>query len=121
MGLTKFARVETEAARARKEEAEEYERDKHVFLSAIGLDEDETVVKDEEEGPEIVRLDSKQDEGDFFTEVDRAVALRRKELIKEASLKPELPKNLWKKKLSTTWKRRKSSTWTKSGLFKTRI
>lgn len=87
-GLTKFARVETEAARARKKEAEEYERDKHVFLSAIGLDEDETPVKDEEEGPEIVRLDGNQDEGDFFTEVDKAVALRRKELIKEGSLKP---------------------------------
>lgn len=91
VGLTKFARVETEAARARKKETEEYERDKHVFLSAIGLDEDETPVKDEE-GPEIVRLDGNQDDGDFFTEVDKAVALRRKELIKEGSLKPRAAK-----------------------------
>lgn len=92
VGLTKFARVEREAARARKKEAEEYERDKNVFLSAIGLDEDETVVKDEEEGPEIVKLDGNQDDGDFFTEVDRAVALRRKELIREGSLKPRAAK-----------------------------
>jgi len=99
VGLTKFARVETEAARARKKETEEYERDKHVFLSAIGLDEDETPVKDEEEGPEIVRLDGNQDDGDFFTEVDKAVALRRKELIKEGSLKPRAAKKPQEKEI----------------------
>jgi UDP-N-acetylmuramyl-tripeptide synthetase len=98
VGLTKFARVETEAARARKKETEEYERDKHVFLSAIGLDEDETPVKDEE-GPEIVRLDGNQDDGDFFTEVDKAVALRRKELIKEGSLKPRAAKKPQEKEI----------------------
>ncbi|GLJ22449.1 hypothetical protein SUGI_0422530 [Cryptomeria japonica] len=87
--LTKFGRVEAQAAKLRKKEAEEYERKKHIFLAAVADEEQTAVVEGND--PEIIRPEKEDFGDDFFAEVDKAVALRRSELIKEGVLNVKQP------------------------------
>ncbi|MCO5548638.1 hypothetical protein L7F22_002097 [Adiantum nelumboides] len=81
--LTKFDKIWYKSQEARKQEDEYYKENRSVFREAIGLDpdgEDEDEDEDGEkkiEGPEILTLEDRElanEEGDFFSAVDAAVA-----------------------------------------------
>ncbi|CAA7390881.1 unnamed protein product [Spirodela intermedia] len=84
-GVSKLQQFQRQVSRARKTQEEEYKKDQPLFLSALALEEDAPDVPDQG-GP--------SDSGDdLFGDIDRAIALKRKEFVKQGLLKPNPPKN----------------------------
>ncbi|KAL3619281.1 hypothetical protein CASFOL_036851 [Castilleja foliolosa] len=79
-GVNKFQQIQRQAARARKIQEEEYKKDMPVFLKAL----------EETEDPPASAGDSGDD---LFGDIDKAIALKRQEFIKQGLIKPSLKKN----------------------------
>ncbi|KAK9265361.1 hypothetical protein L1049_003511 [Liquidambar formosana] len=79
-GVSKFDQIHRQAARARKLQEEEFKKDQSVFLSAIAD------VEDAPDNP--VSMNSEGSGDDLFGEIDKAIALKRKEFVKQGLLKP---------------------------------
>ncbi|OVA14020.1 Mur ligase [Macleaya cordata] len=79
-GVSKFQQIHRQAARARKLQEEQFKKDQSTFLSAIAD------VEDAPDNPERENADSAGD--DIFGEIDKAIALKRKEFVKQGLLKP---------------------------------
>ncbi|KAF9613948.1 hypothetical protein IFM89_013483 [Coptis chinensis] len=78
-GVSKFQQIQRQAARARKIQEDQFKKDQSTFLSAI------QDVEDAPDNPE----DGNEDTGDdLFGEIDKAIALKRKEFVKKGLLKP---------------------------------
>ncbi|XP_051119003.1 UDP-N-acetylmuramoyl-L-alanyl-D-glutamate--2,6-diaminopimelate ligase MurE homolog, chloroplastic [Andrographis paniculata] len=75
-GVNKFEQVRRQAARARKRQEEEYKKDQSTFLKAL----------EETEDPPFLSNDDSGD--DLFGEIDKAIALKRQEFIKQGLIKP---------------------------------
>ena len=88
-GVSKFQQIQRQAARARKLEEEDFEKNRNTYLSAIADVEDaaETGRDDEESG------------GDLFSDIDRAISMKRSEFVKQGLLKPNPPKTASLKKI----------------------
>ncbi|CAH9137398.1 unnamed protein product [Cuscuta epithymum] len=76
-GVSKFQQIHRQAARARKQQEERAKNEQSIFLNAIA---------DVEDSPDDPLVDDGQD--DFFGEIDKAIALKRKEFVKQGLLKP---------------------------------
>ncbi|EYU38343.1 hypothetical protein ABFS82_05G103500 [Erythranthe guttata] len=76
-GVNKFEQIQRQAARARKLQEEEYEKDLPVFLKAL---------EETEDSPASVNGDDSGD--DLFGEIDIAIAMKRQEFIKKGLIKP---------------------------------
>ncbi|KAK2984542.1 hypothetical protein RJ640_018920 [Escallonia rubra] len=80
-GVPKFQQIHRQAARARKIEEDQFKKDQSIFLNAIAD------VEDAPDNPESGTNDD--DSGDdLFGEIDKAIALKRKEFVKQGLLKP---------------------------------
>ncbi|EPS66522.1 hypothetical protein M569_08254, partial [Genlisea aurea] len=78
-GVNKFEQIHRQAARARKLQEEEFEKDKPLFLKAI---------EETEEIPDSAVTDDYSAPGDdLFGEIDKAIALKREEFIKKGLIK----------------------------------
>ncbi|KAH6835005.1 ALBINO OR PALE-GREEN 13 [Perilla frutescens var. hirtella] len=75
-GVNKFQQIQRQAARARKLQEEEYKKDLPIFLKAI---------EETDDVPDSVNDDSGDD---LFGEIDKAIALKRQEFIKQGLIKP---------------------------------
>lgn len=79
-GVNKYTQISRQASRARKIADEEYKKDQSIFLNAIA---------DVEDAPDNPNLADENDSGDdLFGEIDKAIALKRKEFVKQGLLKP---------------------------------
>lgn len=79
-GVSKFQQIHRQASRARKLEEEQFKKDQSTFLNAIAD------VEDAPDNPDSSNLDDPGD--DLFGEIDKAIALKRKEFVKQGLLKP---------------------------------
>ncbi|KAG6397056.1 hypothetical protein SASPL_143217 [Salvia splendens] len=80
-GVNKFQQIQRQAARARKLQEEQYKKDQPTFLKAL------------EETDDIPDSVIDADTGDDpFGEVDKAIALKRREFIKQGLIKPSSKK-----------------------------
>lgn len=79
-GVSKFQQIELQASRSRKLQEEEFKKHQSTFLSAIAD------VEDAQENPGSVGSDKSGD--DFFGEIDKAIAMKRKDFVKQGLLKP---------------------------------
>ncbi|PIA49366.1 hypothetical protein AQUCO_01300292v1 [Aquilegia coerulea] len=78
-GFSKFQQIQRQAARARKIQEEQFKKDEATFLSALENEEDAP------DNPE----DANEDSGDdLYEDIDKAIALKRKEFVKQGLLKP---------------------------------
>ncbi|XP_021757620.1 uncharacterized protein LOC110722654 [Chenopodium quinoa] len=84
-GVSKFSQIQRQAARARKLEEEDFEKNRSVFLDAI---------KDVEDAPENEEYSAGNSGSgdDLFGEIDKAIAQKRKEFVKKGLLEPNPPK-----------------------------
>lgn len=87
-GVSKFQQIQRQAARARKLEEEDFEKNRNTYLSAIA---------DVEDAPETGR-DDVESSGDLFSDIDRAISMKRSEFVKQGLLKPNPPKTVSSKK-----------------------
>ncbi|KAA8522416.1 hypothetical protein F0562_013223 [Nyssa sinensis] len=79
-GVSKFQQIHRQAARARKLQEEQFKKDQSIFLNAIA---------DVEDAPDNPNSETTEDSGDdLFGEIDKAIALKRKEFVKQGLLKP---------------------------------
>ncbi|KAL8101886.1 LOW QUALITY PROTEIN: UDP-N-acetylmuramoyl-L-alanyl-D-glutamate--2,6-diaminopimelate ligase MurE homolog, chloroplastic [Apium graveolens] len=79
-GVNKYTQISRQASRARKIADEQYKKDQSIFLNAIA---------DVEDAPDNPNLAEENDSGDdLFGEIDKAIALKRKEFVKQGLLKP---------------------------------
>ncbi|GLU05815.1 hypothetical protein SLE2022_228930 [Rubroshorea leprosula] len=76
-GFNTFQQIQRQAARHRKRQEEDFEKNKSVYLSAIAD------VEEDELGKEQSRND---EEDDLFGEIDKAIAMKREELVKQGLL-----------------------------------
>lgn len=76
-GVNKFQQIQRQAARARKVQEEEYEKDQPLFLKAL---------EETEDTPASLGNDDSGD--DLFGEIDKAIAMKREEFIKKGLIKP---------------------------------
>lgn len=84
-GVSKFQQIHRQAARARKLEEDEFKKDQSIFLNAIAD------VEDAPDNPSSADNDDSCD--DLFGEIDKAIALKRKEFVKKGLLKPNPKKD----------------------------
>ncbi|KAM7256494.1 hypothetical protein ACFE04_012235 [Oxalis oulophora] len=75
-GVSKFQQVHREAAKARKLEEEDWKKNQSTYLAAIAEDESKT------------SNGSGGDGDDLFGEIDKAIALKREEFVKQGLIKP---------------------------------
>jgi UDP-N-acetylmuramyl-tripeptide synthetase len=80
-GVSKFEQIHRQAARARKLQEQDFLDNRSTYLSAIAD------VEDESEDP-TQRSDSMSSGDDLFGDIDKAIALQRKEFVKQGLLKP---------------------------------
>ncbi|XP_059639964.1 UDP-N-acetylmuramoyl-L-alanyl-D-glutamate--2,6-diaminopimelate ligase MurE homolog, chloroplastic [Cornus florida] len=79
-GVSKFQQIHRQASRARKLQEEEFKKDQSIFANAIA---------DVEDAPDNADSTYSEDSGDdLFGEIDKAIALKRKEFVKQGLLKP---------------------------------
>lgn len=80
-GVNKFQQIHRQASKARKIQEEEFKKDQSIFLNALA---------DIDDPPENLDGSSKNDDSgdDLFGEIDKALALKRKEFVKQGLLKP---------------------------------
>ncbi|CAL5214841.1 unnamed protein product [Lathyrus oleraceus] len=77
-GYSKYQQIQLQADRARLREEEDFKNNQATYLAAIA---------DAEDAPdEASSIESSQD--DLFGEIDKAIALKRKEFVKQGLLKP---------------------------------
>ncbi|XP_010473617.1 PREDICTED: uncharacterized protein LOC104753037 [Camelina sativa] len=88
-GVSKFQQIQRQAARARKLEEEDFEKNRNTYLSAIA---------DVEDATETGR-DDVEPSGDLFSDIDRAISMKRSEFVKQGLLKPNPPKTASSKKV----------------------
>ncbi|CAN8245492.1 unnamed protein product [Cochlearia groenlandica] len=88
-GVSKFQQIQRQAARARKLEEEDFEKNRNTYLSAIA---------DAEDAPDTGR-DDVESGGDIFSDIDRAISMKRSEFVKQGLLKPNPPKTASSKKI----------------------
>ncbi|KAI3873466.1 hypothetical protein MKW98_008118 [Papaver atlanticum] len=79
-GVSKFQQIHRQAAKARKLQAEQFLKDQATFLSAI------------EDAPDTPEKESGGGGDDIFSEIDKAMSLKRKEFVKQGLLKPNQKK-----------------------------
>ncbi|KAF3560770.1 hypothetical protein DY000_02012303 [Brassica cretica] len=89
-GVSKFQQIQRQAARARKLEEEDFEKNRNTYLSAIA---------DVEDAPETGR-DDVESGGDLFSDIDRAISMKRSEFVKKGLLQPNPPKTASDKKIN---------------------
>ncbi|KAI3850549.1 hypothetical protein MKX03_003985 [Papaver bracteatum] len=77
-GVSKFQQIHRQAAKARKLQEEQFLKDQATFLSAI---------EDVEDAPDTPEKESSGGD-DIFSEIDKAMSLKRKEFVKQGLLKP---------------------------------
>lgn len=83
-GVSKFQQIHRQAARARKVQEEDFKKHQSTFLSAIA---------DVEDAPDNYANSAQEDSGDdLFGEIDKAIALKRREFVKQGLLKPNSKK-----------------------------
>ncbi|KAI3920205.1 hypothetical protein MKX01_017862 [Papaver californicum] len=78
-GVSKFQQIHRQAAKARKLQEEQFLKDQATFLSAI---------EDVEDAPDTPEKESGGGGDDIFSEIDKAMSLKRKEFVKQGLLKP---------------------------------
>ncbi|KAK8658108.1 hypothetical protein V6N13_036320 [Hibiscus sabdariffa] len=78
-GVDKFQQIHRQAARARKIQEEDFNKHKSNYLSAIA-DVDEDVLNKGKAGND--------DGDDLFGEIDKAIAMKREELVKQGLIQP---------------------------------
>lgn len=79
-GVSKFQQIHRQASRARRIEEDDFKKNQSTFLSAIA---------DVEDAPEDADALGPGDAGDdLFGEIDKAIALKRREFVKQGLLKP---------------------------------
>ncbi|KFK30598.1 hypothetical protein AALP_AA6G002400 [Arabis alpina] len=83
-GVSKFQQIQRQASRARKLEEEDFEKNRNTYLSAIA---------DSEDAPETGR-DDVESSGDLFSDIDKAISMKRSEFVKQGLLKPNPPKKI---------------------------
>ncbi|KAF4363679.1 hypothetical protein F8388_026287 [Cannabis sativa] len=85
-GVSKFQQIERQASRARKLQEEDFKKHQSTFLAAIA---------DVEDSPDNPGSAYKDDAGeDLFGEIDKAIAMKRKEYVKQGLLAPNPKKEL---------------------------
>ncbi|XP_065858296.1 UDP-N-acetylmuramoyl-L-alanyl-D-glutamate--2,6-diaminopimelate ligase MurE homolog, chloroplastic-like [Euphorbia lathyris] len=77
-GVSKFAQIYIQADRARKIEEDDFKKNQSTYLNAIAETEDS--ITGESSGD------------DLFGEIDKAIALKREEFIKQGLIKPKISK-----------------------------
>ncbi|KHM99967.1 UDP-N-acetylmuramoyl-L-alanyl-D-glutamate--2, 6-diaminopimelate ligase [Glycine soja] len=80
-GFSTFQQIQRQAQRARQIEEEDYKNNQSTYLAAIA---------DVEDAPDNAPFDSSED--DLFGEIDKALALKRKEFVSQGLLQPNPPK-----------------------------
>nr|KYP65638.1 UDP-N-acetylmuramoyl-L-alanyl-D-glutamate--2, 6-diaminopimelate ligase [Cajanus cajan] len=80
-GFSTFQQIQRQAERARQIEEEDYKNNQATYLAAIA---------DVEDAPDADAFDSSED--DLFGEIDKAIALKRKEFVSQGLLEPNPPK-----------------------------
>ncbi|TKY60635.1 UDP-N-acetylmuramoyl-L-alanyl-D-glutamate--2, 6-diaminopimelate ligase [Spatholobus suberectus] len=80
-GFSTFQQIQRQAERARQIEEEDYKKNQSTYLAAIA---------DVEDAPDNAPFDSSED--DLFGEIDKAIALKRKEFVSQGLLEPNPPK-----------------------------
>ncbi|PON62885.1 UDP-N-acetylmuramoylalanyl-D-glutamate-2,6-diaminopimelate ligase [Parasponia andersonii] len=88
-GVSRFEQIERLASRARKRQEEDYKKHQSTFLSAIAD------VEDSLENPGSVYTEESGD--DIFGEIDKAIAMKRKEFVKQGLLAPNPKKEVVEK------------------------
>lgn len=83
-GVNRFQQIHRQAARARKQQEEQAKKEQSIFLNAIAD------VEDAPDDP--LSADQESSGDDFFGEIDKAIALKRKEFVKQGLLKPNSKK-----------------------------
>ncbi|XP_022958474.1 UDP-N-acetylmuramoyl-L-alanyl-D-glutamate--2,6-diaminopimelate ligase MurE homolog, chloroplastic [Cucurbita moschata] len=79
-GVSKFQQIYRQAARAKKIQEEDFKKHQSTYLSAIA---------DVEDAPDNAEyLNSESSGDDLFGEIDKAIAMKRKEFVKQGLLKP---------------------------------
>ncbi|XP_062074337.1 UDP-N-acetylmuramoyl-L-alanyl-D-glutamate--2,6-diaminopimelate ligase MurE homolog, chloroplastic [Humulus lupulus] len=85
-GVSKFQQIERQASRARKLQEEDFKKNQSTFLAAIA---------DVEDSPDNAGSAYTDDSGDdLFGEIDKAIAMKRKEYVKQGLLAPNPKKEL---------------------------
>ncbi|KAL4191497.1 hypothetical protein AMTRI_Chr07g80780 [Amborella trichopoda] len=84
-GVSKFQQVARQAAKARQQQERQYKEEQSIFLAAIAQEHDPP-----EPSPETPN--SLDDGDDLFGEIDKAIALKRKEFVDQGLLSPNPPK-----------------------------
>ena len=79
-GFSTFQQIQRQAQRARQIEEEDYKNNQSTYLAAIA---------DVEDAPDNAPFDSSED--DLFGEIDKALALKRKEFVSQGLLQPNPP------------------------------
>ena len=79
-GFSTFQQIHAQAARARQIQEEDFKKNQSTFLAAIAD------VEDAPDNPS--PLDSDNSGDDLFGEIDKAIALKRKEFVKQGLLQP---------------------------------
>ncbi|RZB94745.1 Protein ALBINO OR PALE-GREEN 13 isoform B [Glycine soja] len=80
-GFSTFQQIQRQAERARQIEEDDYKKNQSTYLAAIA---------DVEDAPDNAPFDSSED--DLFGEIDKALALKRKEFVSQGLLQPNPPK-----------------------------
>lgn len=78
-GVSKFQQIQHQAARARELQEEDFKKNQSTFLAAIAD------VEDAPDNP--ASLDSENSD-DLFSEIDKAIAMKRKEFVEKGLLEP---------------------------------
>lgn len=78
-GVSRFQQVKRHADKARKIQEERTEKEQSIFLNAI---------VDEEDAPDDPGFLDRDSGDDMFADIDKAIALSRKEFVKKGLLKP---------------------------------
>ncbi|XP_059444153.1 UDP-N-acetylmuramoyl-L-alanyl-D-glutamate--2,6-diaminopimelate ligase MurE homolog, chloroplastic-like [Corylus avellana] len=76
-GVSRFQQIHRQAARARKLQEDDFEKNQSTYLSAIADVEDPAENTDQDDSGD-----------DLFGDIDKAIALQRKEFVKKGLLKP---------------------------------
>ncbi|XP_047340932.1 UDP-N-acetylmuramoyl-L-alanyl-D-glutamate--2,6-diaminopimelate ligase MurE homolog, chloroplastic [Impatiens glandulifera] len=89
-GVSKFQQIQRQADRARKLQEEDFKKHQATFLNAIAD------VEDDPDLPNSINSDASGD--DMFGDIDKAIAMKRKEFVKQGLLKPnpkiEIPQGI---------------------------
>ncbi|KAJ7944935.1 UDP-N-acetylmuramoyl-L-alanyl-D-glutamate--2, 6-diaminopimelate ligase [Quillaja saponaria] len=79
-GVSKFQQIHRQAERAQKLQEEEFKKHQSTFLAALAD------VEDAPDNP--TSMDSENPGDDLFSDIDKAIAMKRKEFVKQGLLKP---------------------------------